>query len=197
MFIFTYCAYEKRTCTRRTGGTHVLCGENANTEPPVMWQGCASAPPQLYSIFHSNPRDWEFPTRWTFLNNEGILCLQYSAWLSCTVGDVLHAKGRRKHDFSCQMPDHMPPWCFNMTNILFDGCGWVGSVLSVSAPVEKEAGQLIVAAVHMQALFHCWCTRATRVVIRTLQFISGHRGQISPSVLDSALLQGWRHTMLH
>lgn len=163
-----------------------------------MWQGCASAPPQLYSIFHSNPRDWEFPTRWTFLNNEGILCLQYSAWLSCTVAYVLHAKGRRKHDFSRSLlPDHMPPWCFNVTNILFDGYVWVRLVLSGSTPVEKEAAWLIVAAVHMQALFHCWCTRATHVVIRTLQFISGHRGQISPSVLGSALLQGWRHAMLH
>lgn len=80
-----------------------------NTEPPVTRPGCASAAPQLYSISHSNPRDWEFPTRRTFLNNEGILCLQYSARLSRTFGDALHAKGRRKHEFSWRLlPDHMP-----------------------------------------------------------------------------------------
>lgn len=37
---------------------------------------------------------------------------------------------------------------------------------------------------------HCYYTVAPHVVITTLQFISGRRGQISLPVFSSALLQG-------
>lgn len=57
----------------------------------------------------------------------------------------------------------------------------------------EEADWLIVG--HSEAgASRCCYTVATHVVIITLQFISGHRGQISLPVFRSALLQGWRHT---
>ncbi len=72
-----------------------------NAEPPVCpaccftcEPRCASAPLQLYSIFHSNLRDWELKARWTFFNNEGILCLQHRTWLTHAVCAALQFKGR-------------------------------------------------------------------------------------------------------
>lgn len=56
---------------------------------------CASALLQLYGTFHSNLREWELKARWTYLNNEGILCLQYSIWLTQAVWAQLQFKGRQ------------------------------------------------------------------------------------------------------
>lgn len=75
--------------------TSALSGETSKTEPPVpagllfYFARRASAPPQLFSTSPRNLRDWELKARWTFFNNEGILCLQYCAWLTHAVWAVL------------------------------------------------------------------------------------------------------------
>lgn len=93
-----------RKCTRMflTCIMHVPCAETSNAEPPVSparcftcKPRCASALLQLYSIFHSNPRDWELKARWTFFNNEGILCLQFSTWLTRDVWSALQSERRQ------------------------------------------------------------------------------------------------------
>lgn len=74
----------------------------SGSEPPVCpvccftcEPRCASAVLQLYSTFHSNLRDWELKAWGTFFNNEGILCLQYSTWLTHAVWAAMHFKGRQ------------------------------------------------------------------------------------------------------
>lgn len=62
----------------------------SNVEPPVRashrlpWElQWASAALQLNSrAVHSNLREWELQAPWTFFNNERILCLQCSTWLT-------------------------------------------------------------------------------------------------------------------
>lgn len=87
----------------RAGVTSVRCSGMSRTEPPVCCACCFSREPRcasallrLYSTSHSNLRDWERKARWTFFNNEGILCLQYSTWLTCTGWAALQQfKGRQ------------------------------------------------------------------------------------------------------
>lgn len=131
MYIFTYYRYVnmnvqvwKCMCVSLTGVTSVRCSGMSNTEPPVCpaccftyEPRCASALLQLYSTFHSNLRDWELKARWTFFNNEGILCLQYSSWLTHAVWAALQFKGRHSLFFIKSSSGHTPPKNINHTNI--------------------------------------------------------------------------------
>lgn len=178
--------------------THAPRVETSNAEPPVSpaccftrKPRCASALLQLHSIFHSNPRDWELKARWTFFNNEGILCLQFSAWLTRAVWPALQSVRRHSLSFA-QQQSALIIAAFSLVFTSEAGRCWVGAIKYL----VKEADWLI-AAVQTQVAPHCYSTVATRVAIITLQFISGHRGQISLPVFSSALLQGWRHAVLH
>lgn len=97
---------EMWTCMHESAGVaSVRCSGLSNTEPPVSYAccftcepRCASALLQLSSPLHSNLRHWELKARWTFFNNEGILCLQYSTWLTRAVWAALQQfKGKQTY----------------------------------------------------------------------------------------------------
>lgn len=136
-----------RKCTRMflTCIMHVPCAETSNAEPPVSparcftcKPRCASALLQLYSIFHSNPRDWELKARWTFFNNEGILCLQFSTWLTRDVWSALQSERRQTFIIL-----RTAAKCINNSSVFFGVYVWGRPVLSGSSQVLSERGRLI------------------------------------------------------